>query len=86
MKSFLKMVVAAFVGVFLAMIVSTLFYTCTFVGLMASMSEEESAVTKPNDVLVLKINGPVQEMSSSLPFNFDMLTGFSLKESLDLRR
>ena len=59
MKSFLKMVVAAFVGVFLAMIVSTLFYTCTFVGLMASMSEEESAVTKPNDVLVLKINGPV---------------------------
>lgn len=85
MKSFLKMVVAAFVGVFLAMIVSTLFYTCTFVGLMASMSEEESAVTKPNDVLVLKINGPVQEMSSSLPFNFDMLTGFSLKESLDLQ-
>ena len=85
MKSFLKMVVAAFVGVFLAMIVSTLFYTCTFVGLMASMSEEESAVTKPNDVLVLKVNGPVQEMTTMLPFNFDMLTGFSLKEGLDLQ-
>ena len=86
MKSFLKMVVAAFVGVFLAMIISTLFYTCTFIGLVASMSEDgTSAATKPDDVLVLKINGPVQETPSALPFNFDMLAGFSLSETLDLQ-
>lgn len=86
MKSFLKMVVAAFVGVVLATIFSTVFYTCTFIGLVALMSEDTApAVTKPNDVLVLKINGPVEEMPAALPFNFDMLSGFSLNENLDLQ-
>lgn len=79
------MVLAAFVGVFFATIFSTLFYTCTFVGLVASMSEEETSTTKPGDVLMLKINGPVEETPSALPFAFDMLSGFSLNQGLDLR-
>ena len=85
MKSFLKMTLAAFVGVVLATIFSTLFYTCTFIGVVASMSKEESTLTKPDDVLLLKINGPINETPSGLPFNFDMLSGFSLTQGLDLR-
>lgn len=84
MKSFLKMVLAAFVGVVLATIISTLFYTCTFVSMISSMSEDESSTTKPGDVLVLKINGPVEEVASTMPFNFDLLSGFSMTEGLDL--
>lgn len=79
------MVLAAFVGVFIATLFSTVFYTCTFVGLVASMSEEETSTTKPGDVLFLKINGPVEETPSALPFAFDMLSGFSLNQGLDLR-
>lgn len=85
MKSFLKMVIAAFVGVFLATIASALFYTCTFVSAIASMSEEETVRTAPGDVMLLKINGPVDETPASLPFNFDVLGGFSLNQGLDLR-
>ena len=62
MKSFLKMVLAAFVGVILATIFSVLFYTCTFLGVVASMSSEETKATKANDVLTLKLNGPVSEI------------------------
>lgn len=58
MKSFLKMVLAAFVGVILATIFSVLFYTCTFLGVVASMSSEEPKVTKANDVLTLKLQRP----------------------------
>lgn len=79
------MVLAAFVGVFIATLFSTVFYTCTFVGLVASMSEEETSTTKPGDVLFLKINGPVEETPSALPFAFDLLSGFSLNQGLDLR-
>ena len=79
------MVLAAFVGVFIATLFSTIFYTCTFVGLVASMSEEETSTTKPGDVLMLKINGPVEETPSALPFAFDLLSGFSLNQGLDLR-
>lgn len=85
MKSFIKMVLAAFVGVCLATVFSILFYTCTFVGMVASMSEEPAAQTKDGDVLLLKINGPVEETPSGLPFNFDLLAGFSLTQGLDLR-
>lgn len=85
MKSFLKMVLAAFVGVILATIFSVLFYTCTFLGVVASMSSEEPKVTKANDVLTLKINGPVSEIPSDMPFNIDLMSGFSLNEGLDLR-
>lgn len=85
MKSFIKMVLAAFVGVCLATVFSILFYTCTFVGMVASMSEEPAAQTKDGDVLLLKINGPVEETASGLPFNFDLLAGFSLTQGLDLR-
>ena len=85
MKSFIKMVLAAFVGVCLATLFSLLFYTCTFVGMVASMSEEPAAQTKDGDVLLLKINGPVEETPSGLPFNFDLLAGFSLTQGLDLR-
>lgn len=85
MKSFLKMVIAAFVGVVLASLASVLFYTCTFVGLVASMSESETVVTKPGDVLVLKINGEVTEVPNAMPFNFDVLGGFSMNESYDLQ-
>lgn len=79
------MVLAAFVGVCLATVFSILFYTCTFVGMVASMSEEPAAQTKDGDVLLLKINGPVEETPSGLPFNFDLLAGFSLTQGLDLR-
>lgn len=85
MKSFLKMVLAAFVGVFIATLFSTIFYTCTFIGIVSSMSGETSTQTKDGDVLLLKINGEVQEMPAALPFAFDMLSGFSLNNAPDLR-
>ena len=85
MKSFLKMVLAAFVGVFLATICSFIFYTCSFIGIVSSLSSEETTQIKQNDVLCLKINGAVNETPSGLPFAFDLLEGFSLKETSDLR-
>lgn len=49
------------------------------------MSGETQSKTKSGDVLLLKINGPVEEMPSAMPFSFDLLSGFSLNNGLDLR-
>lgn len=86
MKSFLKTVFAVMVGLFITGICSIVFVTCAMIGAAASSQGSGSTVaTKPNDVLILKINGPVTEIPSSMPFSVDMLSGFSLNEDLSLR-
>lgn len=85
MKSFLKMILACLVALFISGIVSVFFYTCTFVGIMSALSEDETASTKTGDVFFLKINGEVHEVPPSVPFDFSMLGGFSMKDSPSLR-
>lgn len=55
MKSFLKMVLAAFVGVILATIFSVLFYTCTFLGVVASMLNGMSDGISETGPLILRV-------------------------------
>jgi protease-4 len=85
MKSFFKTVLACFVGIILAGIVSSLFYTCTLISVVASLAGGDNAKkTKPGDVLLLKINGVVEERDATLPFDFSMLSGFSMKDEVSL--
>lgn len=86
MKSFFKTVLACLVGIMLAGIISSMFYTCTFIGLVSALSEGEKTVTKSGDVFILKINGAVSETEPAMPFNFNMLSGFSLNDGTSLRQ
>lgn len=86
MKSFLKTVLACVVAILLAGLISTIFYTCSFVGMMSALSSTETVATKPNDVLVLKINSMVNEVESSMPFTFDMMGGFTMNDGSSLRQ
>lgn len=86
MKSFFKTVLACLVGIMLAGIVSSMFYTCTFIGLVSALSEGEKTVTKSGDVFILKINSAVSETEPSMPVNFNLLSGFSLNENTSLRQ
>ena len=83
MKSFLKTVLAVVVGLGVFMTLIALFFIGSLVS--AAISGEGSASTKKNDVLVLKINGPVNEVEPAVPFNFSILSGFSMNESYSLR-
>ena len=84
MKSFFKTALACLVGVLLAGMISTAFYTCTFVSMVSALSSSETTATKPGDVMVLKINGPVDEKEADLPFSFDVMNGFVLNSNLSL--
>lgn len=86
MKSFFKTVLACLVGIMLAGIISSMFYTCTFISLVSALSEGEKTVTNSGDVFILKINSAVSETEPTMPFNFDMLSGFSLNEGTSLRQ
>ena len=67
MNSFWKTVLAVIVGTLCVSIISCLFTTCVFVGMIASSSSSDKAVsTKEGDVMLLKINGPVTEIPASM--------------------
>ena len=84
--SFLKMVLAVIVGTIIVSIISTMFTTCVFMGMVAAASTEETgAVTKPGDVMLLKINSEVTEVPSSMPFLIDAMGNFSMADGLSLR-
>ena len=88
MNSFWKTVLAVIVGTLCVSIISGLFTTCVFVGMIASTSASDSAPTrvKEGSVMLLKINGPVTEIPSSMPFSYDLLSGdFSKSQDLSLR-
>ena len=86
MNSFWKTVLAVIVGTLCVSIISCLFTTCVFVGMIASSSSSDKGVTtKEGDVMLLKINGPVTEIPSSMPFAFDLLGGISKSQELSLR-
>lgn len=86
MKSFIKTVIAVMVGLFATAVLSTILLTCTMVASLAGASDSSSAKTsQPGDFLLLKINGEVTEIPPSMPFNFDMLGGFSMAQDLSLR-
>lgn len=86
MKSFFKTALACLVGVLVAGFISTAFYTCTFITMISALSSTETTSTQEGDVLVLKIEGPVSEVESDMPFNFDMMSGFALNNTLSLRQ
>lgn len=84
--SFLKMVLAVIVGTLIVAIICSMFTTCVFMGMVAAASTEETTTaTKPGDVMLLKINGEVTEVPSTLPFLIDAMGGISLNETLSLR-
>ena len=86
MNSFWKTVLAVIVGTLCVSIISCLFTTCVFVGMLASSSSSDKAVsTKEGDVMLLKINGPVTEIPASMPFDFDILGGITKNQELSLR-
>ena len=84
--SFLKMVLAVIVGTIIVSIISTMFTTCVFMGMVAAASTDETGVaTKPGDVMLLKINSEVTEVPSSMPFFIDEAGNFSMEAGLSLR-
>lgn len=84
MKSFLKTVLACLVAIILSGILSCLFYTCTFISVVSALSDQEQTKTKKGDVLLLKLNTEVTERDATMPFNFDALSGFSMREGVSL--
>lgn len=86
MNGFWKTVLAVIVGTICVSIISMLFTTCVFVGILASTGSSESTVSsKAGDVMLLKINGPVTEIPPSMPFAIDILGGISKNQDLSLR-
>jgi len=84
--SFMKMVLAVIVGTIVVSIISTMFTTCVFMGMVAAASSDETGVvTKPGDVMLLKINTEVTEVPSSMPFFIDDSGNISLESGLSLR-
>lgn len=67
MKSFVKMVVAVMVGLFVTVLCSIFFFTCAVVGSMSSTNNTATS-SKAGDVLFLKINGEIAEVPSESPF------------------
>lgn len=84
---FWKTVLAVVVGTLVVSLISCLFTTCAFVGLVASSGSDSTkgVSTSKGDVMLLKINGEVTEVPSSMPFAFDMMSGLSKSQELSLR-
>lgn len=88
MNGFWKTVLAVIVGTIVVSIISTMFTTCVFIGIVASAAgsgSETATPTKEGDVMLLKINGEVTELPASMPFAFDAMGGISMNPSLSLR-
>lgn len=79
------MVVAVMVGLFATMVLSMVFFTCSMVTALVSSDSSTAQQSKQGDVMILKINGEVTEVPSSMPFMFDMMSGFSMNQDLSLR-
>ena len=87
MKSFLKTVFAVMVGMFIMGVAGFLFCIIFFVGSLASVSADSNASkpTTAGDVLILKINGPVNEVPPAIPFSFDVMSGLTINNDASLR-
>ena len=86
MNSFWKTVLAVIVGTICVSLISGLFTTCVFVGMIASASQSEKPTqTKEGSVMLLKINGTVNELPPSMPFDISLLGGISKLENSNLR-
>ncbi len=85
MKSFLKNVLAVMVGLFAMGVLCTLFFTCSMIVSLATSSGSTADKSEPGDVMYLKINGEVTEVPPSMPFLFDIVNGFQMKQDLSLR-
>ena len=88
MKSFWKTVLAVIVGTILVSIISMLFTTCVFIGMIAGAAGSQSTASVPThegDILILKINTAVDEVPASMPFAFSMMGGISKNATLSLR-
>lgn len=86
MKAFFKTVLAVMVGMFITFLCSILFFTCTIISSVVSAGDSSAATSsKEGDFMLLKINGEVTEIPSSMPFAFDLLSGLTMNQSLSLR-
>lgn len=85
MNSFWKTVLAVIVGTICVSLISGLFTTCVFVGMIASASQEEKPATvTENSVMLLKLSGQVGELAPSMPFDFG-ISGITKLETNNLR-
>ncbi len=62
-----------------------MFLTCTMIASLAGSESSTGKVSKPGDVMYLKINGQVNEVPPSMPFAFDVMSGLSMNQDLSLR-
>lgn len=85
MKAFFKTVLAVMVGLFITFLCSIFFFTCTIISSVAAGDSETAATSKPGDFMLLKINGEVTEIPSSMPFSFDIMNGLVMDQGLSLR-
>ncbi len=85
-NGFWKTVLAVIVGSIIMSLISGLFTTCAFIGMVSSMDTEKAPVTtKPGDIMLLKINGELTEIPSTMPYALDLLSGISMTQNLSLR-
>lgn len=73
MYNFWKTVLAVIVALVIMGVISVMFTTCMFVGIVAAAagdSGETPVMTEEGDIMLLKINTEVTETPSSMPFNF----------------
>ena len=73
------------VGLFATCVISTCLLTCSMIVSLAGADGSNAKQSQPGDVMYLKINGAVTEIPPSMPFAFDMLSGFSMNQDLSLR-
>lgn len=85
MKSFFKTVLATLLALVIWGILSGLLYTCSLCAILASFGEEPVRETQSGDVLFLKINSEVNEIPSSMPLSFDLLSGLTFNDDMSLR-
>lgn len=79
------MVAAVVVGLILTSILSFFFLTCSVAVIGAAAGGNgEAKPTQKGDILFLKINGEVQEVTPEMPFDFSILSGLSKNDAPSL--
>lgn len=68
MKNFFKMVLATMLGVILLQVLLLLLFIFVSIGMVASVSTNTPTSIKPNSVLQLKLETPIQERTADNPF------------------
>jgi protease IV len=78
MRQFFKFMFASMLGTFLSLVLAFFLFLAIISGIIAASSENREVAISPNSVLLLKLDYPIQERTSSRALRDIMLTGFSL--------